>query len=1021
MRRSVRSVRHFVYDFQECSSSSARLVGGRRQRILIQANSASLHTSFTNTERDRFLLPHNKFANFRALSTDAVARVPDSVADAHKAGPLVEYERRIAAGELMDGDSCQVGTLRELQRLFDEIVESADACKLDRYSTSDKSGRSRWLWSRFIPQSTYSPVKGLYLYGGVGTGKTMLMDLFYDQLPCSWRKKRIHFHDFMLNVHSRLQRHKGVSDPLEVVAGEISDEAILLCLDEFMVTDVADALILNRLFGHLFSNGVILVATSNRNPDKLYEGGLQRDLFLPFIQTLKERCVAREIGSSVDYRKLGSAERGFYFVGKDISSLLKQKFQELVGEHKVGPEEVEVVMGRTLQVPLAADGCAYFQFEELCDRPLGAADYFGLFKNFHTLALEGIPILGLHNRTAAYRFVTLVDVMYENRARLLCTAEGTPLELFQKIVTISDAQQMAPRTSTRSRRSDEADLCVDNELGFAKDRTISRQKRRLFESFNAKLRDDVRSHGRHSKARHFALLFTGFGGCTRRYGVFSASAEAETLDFDDEVSKIRNQFEAAKNNFLSVPESLAGMPKMNPKGIYVNKNLRLDNIQVYGFDYDYTLAHYTSNLQSLIYDLAKEHMVNEFRYPEVCMTFTYDPTFPIRGLYYDKKNGCLLKLDFFGSIEPDGCYFGRRKLSRKEIEEIYGTRHIGRDQARGLVGLMDFFCFSEACLIADIVQHFVDAKLEFDASYIYQDVNRAIQHVHRSGSAHRGILANPQKYLLKNHEVLRFLEMLKEKGKKLFLLTNSPYYFVDGGMRYMLQDSIGCRDCWRDLFDVVIAKANKPDFYTSEHPFRIYDTERDTLTFTKVESFVPDKIYYHGCLKSFLEITKWRGPEVIYFGDHLFSDLRGPSKAGWRTAAIIRELENEIRIQNGDRYRFEQAKFNIIQEMLGRLHAIIPNSNRSDAYRCLVEELNQKRQEARKTMRKMFNQSFGATFLTDTGQESAFAYHIHQYADVYTSKPENFLLYPPEAWLHVPFDVKIMPHHVKVPSSLCGT
>ncbi|KAL7184738.1 hypothetical protein ACSBR2_026809 [Camellia fascicularis] len=152
--------------------------------------------------------------------------------------------------------------------------------------------------------------------------------------PSNWRKKRIHFHDFMLDSH--LQKHKGVPDPLEFVAGEISDESILLCLNEFMVADVADALILNRLFGHLFSNDVILVATSNRAPDNLYEGGLQRDLFLPFISTLKERCVVLEIGSSTDYRKMTS-------------------------------------------VPLGANRCAYFPFEELCDKPLGAADYFGLF------------------------------------------------------------------------------------------------------------------------------------------------------------------------------------------------------------------------------------------------------------------------------------------------------------------------------------------------------------------------------------------------------------------------------------------------------------------------------------------------------------------------------------------------------------------------------------------------------------------------------------------------------------------
>ncbi|KAL2502403.1 HAD-superfamily hydrolase [Forsythia ovata] len=529
-----------------------------------------------------------------------------------------------------------------------------------------------------------------------------------------------------------------------------------------------------------------------------------------------------------------------------------------------------------------------------------------------------------------------------------------------------------------------------------------------------------------ANSSHYGNL-EGLGGNILRRCSTTVTSEQRVLKleeeegnqiWDDKIANIQHEYDVAKRRFLKIPETIKDMPRMDPKGIYVNKNLRLDDIQVYGFDYDYTLAHYSSNLQSLIYDLAKEYLVNELRYPDSCLEFKYDHTFPIRGLYYDKSKGCLMKLDFFGSIEPDGCYFGRRKLSRSEINNIYGTRHIGREQARGLVGLMDFFCFSEACLIADIVQHFVEAELEFDASYVYEDVNRAIQHVHRSGSAHRGILADPHKYLVKNGQLLRFLRMLREKGKKLFLLTNSPYYFVDGGMSFMLEDSLGHLDSWRELFDVVIAKANKPEFYTSEHPFRCYDVEKDTLAFSKVDAFLPNKIYYHGCLKTFLQITKWNGPEVIYFGDHLFSDLRGPSKAGWRTAAIIHELENEIQIQNEDSYRFEQAKFHIVQELLGKLHATLPNSERSEAYKSLLVELNDERQKARCTMKTMFNGSFGATFLTDTGQESAFSYNIHQFADVYTSKPENFLFYPPEAWLHVPYDIKIMPHHVKVSSNL---
>ncbi|KAJ8438816.1 hypothetical protein Cgig2_023850 [Carnegiea gigantea] len=203
----------------------------------------------------------------------------------------------------------------------------------------------------------------------------------------------------------------------------------------------------------------------------------------------------------------------------------------------------------------------------------------------------------------------------------------------------------------------------------------------------------------------YSLAAEGLERSFRQYSSDQNQQRMEDVEID-KVEIIRREFNAARRSFLKIPDALKSMPKMNPEGIYVNKNLRLDKIEVYGFDYDYTLAHYNANLQALIYDLAKEHLVNELRYPESCLKFEYDHTFPIRGLYYDKSKGCLLKLDFFGSIEHDGCYYGRRKLSREEILEIYGTRHIGRDQARGLVSLMDFFCFSEVsyCFILLLVE-----------------------------------------------------------------------------------------------------------------------------------------------------------------------------------------------------------------------------------------------------------------------------------------------------------------------------
>ncbi|CAI5976808.1 unnamed protein product [Closterium sp. NIES-65] len=408
-----------------------------------------------------------RFWSSAASSGDALPASAPEV-KVFRAGPQGEYERRKQLGELRTGDPFQDETVATLQKLYDVLIGFGGHPEFQL----QKRKRRPAFWSLFMrkPQS-HPPMRGLYLWGGVGTGKTMMMDLFFHELPEWITKSRIHYHDFMLSVHSRLQKHKGTSDPLEVVATEITSETRVLCLDEFMVTDVADAMILNRLFKHLFDRGLVLVATSNRPPIRLYENGLQRDLFLPFIALLQSQCVVHEIQSMTDYRKLAAVEQGWYFTGTGAAALLEKKVELLVGGADLGPVDVEVLMGRKLRVQRAAKGVAAVKFFELCEVPLGAADYFALCKNFHTIAMEGIPIFGASNRGAAYRFVTLIDVMYEHKTRLVCSAEGTPFQLFERVVTIANAPR---RTAARSARSEDADVAVDDELGFAKDRTVSR-------------------------------------------------------------------------------------------------------------------------------------------------------------------------------------------------------------------------------------------------------------------------------------------------------------------------------------------------------------------------------------------------------------------------------------------------------------------------------------------------------------------------------------------------------------------
>ncbi len=278
------------------------------------------------------------------------------------------------------------------------------------------------------------PPKGIYLHGGVGRGKSMLMDLFFRASPIG-SKRRAHFHDFMLDVHARLhdrrKSHPREGDPLVPLAEALAAEAWLLCFDEFHVSDIADAMILGRLFDNLFARGVVVVATSNWAPDDLYAGGLQRQLFVPFIERLKRQVVVLPLAGERDYRLDRLRDRQVYFhpLGPAADTALGEVFADLT-DGDPGSEGSLKVGGRTLVVPRQAKGVAWFHFDALCARALGAADYLALAARYHTLILDNVPMLTPDKRNEARRFVTLVDALYERGMHLVCAAEAPPELLY---------------------------------------------------------------------------------------------------------------------------------------------------------------------------------------------------------------------------------------------------------------------------------------------------------------------------------------------------------------------------------------------------------------------------------------------------------------------------------------------------------------------------------------------------------------------------------------------------------------
>ena len=325
-------------------------------------------------------------------------------------------------------------------------------------------------WKGFFARSSRGkPPQGLYIYGDVGRGKSMLMDLFFSSAPVI-SKRRVHFHAFMQEVHAAIHKWRQADpaergegdDPIPPLARQIAAGATLLCFDEFQVTNVADAMILGRLFEKLFSRGVVVVATSNRAPDELYLGGLNRQLFLPFIALFKQKLDVLHLAGGLDYRLALFAGQPVYYtpLGPEAAAKLDAAFRQLTDGAAPAPETL-TVQGRQLVVPAQAKNVARFGFAELCQRALGPADYLALAARYHSLLIADIPALVADQRDAARRFVTLIDTLYEAKTKLICSAAVPPEQIYAE----GDAGFEFRRTASRLIEMQSRDYMVLPHVG----------------------------------------------------------------------------------------------------------------------------------------------------------------------------------------------------------------------------------------------------------------------------------------------------------------------------------------------------------------------------------------------------------------------------------------------------------------------------------------------------------------------------------------------------------------------------
>ena len=374
-----------------------------------------------------------------------IAKAGDSKLAPQGLGPEASYQARLASGDLTE-DPAQAAAIARLQALW-QALRGYDPAPLD--AAPKPAGLLGRLFGRASAPARQDAPRGLYLVGEVGRGKSMLMDLFFETAEVP-RKQRLHFHAFMQQAHRRIhgwkQVHGDSADPIPPLADSIAADAALLCFDEFQVHDIADAMILGRLFEALFARGTVIVATSNTAPDNLFKGQPGRDAFLPFIALINRHVEVWPLVAARDYRRERIRSLPTWHVPADgrAEAALDAAFAALTGQERGAPIELPL-LGRVIEVPEAARGVARFDFNALCGKPLGPADYLAIAQAFHSLVVDDIPRLGPENFDKARRFITCIDTLYEHRCKLVASAASSPDQLYERGTNAAMFERTASR------------------------------------------------------------------------------------------------------------------------------------------------------------------------------------------------------------------------------------------------------------------------------------------------------------------------------------------------------------------------------------------------------------------------------------------------------------------------------------------------------------------------------------------------------------------------------------------------